>query len=125
MALLKVAQDGTLLLSADLLQQAGLRPADQVQVGITDSGLELRKPDSAPAEPLSRVISRKNLQTGIQFIKGVGPKLSDLLAKRGVKTVEDALFCLPLRYEDRRELVSIRQLKPGTSQVFFWQGGVC
>ena len=119
MALLKVAQDGTLLLSADLLQQAGLRPAGQVQVSITGNGLELRKPDTAPAEQLSRAISRKNLQTGIQFIKGVGPKLSDLLAKRGVKTVEDAFFCLPLRYEDRRELVPIRQLKPGTSQIFF------
>lgn len=118
-ALLKVSQDGTILLPASLLQQIGLLPADQIQLRIRGNNLELCKQETAPAEQLSLAISRKNLQTGMQFIKGVGPKLAELLAKRGVKTVEDALFCLPLRYEDRRDLIPIRQLKPGMTQVFY------
>jgi len=57
----------------------------------------------------------------MQFIKGVGPKLSELLAKRGVVRVEDALYFLPHRYEDRRELRSIIQLRPGLCEVFSGQ----
>lgn len=54
----------------------------------------------------------------MQFIKGVGPRYSSLLEKRNVHTVEDALFLLPLRYEDRRELLAIQKLRPGQSAVF-------
>jgi len=45
-------------------------------------------------------------------------KLSELLAKRGVRNVEDALYLLPHRYEDRRELQAIVRLRPGVTEVF-------
>jgi ATP-dependent DNA helicase RecG len=67
---------------------------------------------------LQESIAKKNLQTLMQFIKGVGPKLTELLAKRGVTTVEDALFLLPNRYEDRRDVCSIAKLRPGMTEVF-------
>jgi ATP-dependent DNA helicase RecG len=70
------------------------------------------------ASGLHGAIARKNLQTSLQVIKGVGPKLSDLLAKRGVNNVEDALYLLPHRYEDRRQLQSIARLRPGLTEVF-------
>ena len=49
----------------------------------------------------------------IQFIKGVGPKRTLLLDRMGVRTVEDVLWCLPWRYEDRSMVTSIGQLSPG------------
>ncbi|MCH7651498.1 MAG: ATP-dependent DNA helicase RecG [Nitrospinae bacterium] len=49
----------------------------------------------------------------IQFVKGVGPKRALLLEKLGLKTVEDGLFFLPHRYEDRSAVKKISQLVPG------------
>ncbi|MFM8313292.1 MAG: ATP-dependent DNA helicase RecG [Deltaproteobacteria bacterium] len=52
------------------------------------------------------------LSTDIQFIKGVGPKLAQVLSKKGISTVEDALYFLPRAYEDRRKISKCRQLIP-------------
>ncbi len=49
----------------------------------------------------------------IQFVKGVGPKLAEKLAARGIQTPRDALFFFPKGYEDRRRIVPIRSLSPG------------
>ena len=119
MTTLKINSDNTLLIPAAVLQHCGLQAGDELELVQTADGVELRKQASPAVDDLKRVIARKNLQTGIQFIKGVGPKLAELLAKRDVRTVEDALFCLPLRYEDRRQLIPVRQLKPGLTQVFY------
>jgi ATP-dependent DNA helicase RecG len=56
---------------------------------------------------------RGGLDTEIQFVKGVGPKLATLFHKLGVRTVEDLLFHLPRRYEDRTQLPPINSLRPG------------
>ncbi|GFO55231.1 ATP-dependent DNA helicase RecG [Geomonas sp. Red276] len=61
----------------------------------------------------------QELKTPMQFIKGVGPKLAEALARMGVATVLDALYVLPNRYEDRRELKRIRDLRPGATYSFF------
>ncbi|MBS1704910.1 MAG: ATP-dependent DNA helicase RecG [Armatimonadetes bacterium] len=53
------------------------------------------------------------LQTEAQFLKGVGPKWSSVMAKLGLRTVEDVLFHFPRRYEDRRHLPPLSQLQPG------------
>jgi ATP-dependent DNA helicase RecG len=57
--------------------------------------------------------SRKELQTSIQFIKGVGPRLSEVLKKKNILTVEDALYFLPRLYQDRRQIKTISQLTAG------------
>ena len=49
----------------------------------------------------------------VQFVKGVGPQRAAALAKTGVATVEDLLFHLPLRYEDRRSFARIARPAAG------------
>ncbi|MBI5420448.1 MAG: ATP-dependent DNA helicase RecG [Deltaproteobacteria bacterium] len=49
----------------------------------------------------------------IQYVKGVGPKLAEKLAVRGIRTAKDALFFFPKGYEDRRHILPLRALKAG------------
>ncbi|MCX5722280.1 MAG: ATP-dependent DNA helicase RecG [Nitrospirae bacterium] len=49
----------------------------------------------------------------IRFAKGVGPKRTALLQRFRIETVEDALWTLPWRYEDRSVMTPIGQLVPG------------
>jgi hypothetical protein len=56
---------------------------------------------------------RKDLQTSIQFIKGVGPRLAEILKKKNLLTVEDALYFLPRLHQDRRQIKTISQLSVG------------
>jgi len=53
------------------------------------------------------------LDTDVQFLKGIGPRLAETLAGKGIRTLEDLLYHLPFRYEDRINPRSIEQLKPG------------
>ncbi|MEZ0325635.1 MAG: ATP-dependent DNA helicase RecG [Fimbriimonas sp.] len=55
----------------------------------------------------------RSLATEVQFLKGVGPKNAKGLNKLGIFTVEDILFHVPRRYEDRRHLPPIAQVQPG------------
>jgi len=47
-------------------------------------------------------------------LRGVGPALSKKLEKLGLFRVDDLLFLLPLRYEDRTQLVKIGALHAGS-----------
>jgi ATP-dependent DNA helicase RecG len=58
------------------------------------------------------------LLSPIQYVKGVGPKFAALLDKKGIRTVEDALYFLPRCYEDRRNLRPISELKTGKETGF-------
>ncbi|ABA88853.1 ATP-dependent DNA helicase RecG [Syntrophotalea carbinolica DSM 2380] len=58
------------------------------------------------------------LGTPLDTIRGVGPRLVEKFAKMGVFTVEHALYTLPFRYEDRRRLTPIAQLKPDCKEIF-------
>ena len=53
------------------------------------------------------------VQVPLTELKGVGPALATKLERLGVARVEDLLFLLPLRYEDRTQLVRIGALVPG------------
>ena len=59
----------------------------------------------------------KKLSLPVQFVKGVGPKIALLLEKKGIKTVEDMLYSLPRRYEDRRFIRSVSRLRPGEKET--------
>jgi ATP-dependent DNA helicase RecG len=52
------------------------------------------------------------LTTEVRMIKGVGPQRAELLAKRGLYTLEDLLTYLPFRYEDRIHFSNIRDIQP-------------
>ncbi len=49
----------------------------------------------------------------VTALNGVGPALAEKLDRLGVRTVQDLLFLLPLRYEDRTRVVPIGRLRPG------------
>ncbi|MGB8493814.1 MAG: ATP-dependent DNA helicase RecG [Candidatus Acidiferrum sp.] len=53
-----------------------------------------------------------SLQTDVRMVKGVGPQRAELLAKRGIFTLEDLLNYLPFRYEDRIHFSKIRDVQP-------------
>src|SRR5215468_1168395 len=53
------------------------------------------------------------LHTPIQFMKGIGPRIAEMLASKGIETVEDLLYYLPFRYEDRLNPRGIAELRPG------------
>lgn len=52
--------------------------------------------------------------TPITDLKGVAAKMAERLAKLGIHSVQDLLFHLPLRYEDRTRILPIAALIPGT-----------
>ncbi|PIU41959.1 MAG: DNA helicase RecG [Candidatus Omnitrophica bacterium CG07_land_8_20_14_0_80_42_15] len=58
-----------------------------------------------------------NLQTSVRYIKGVGPKRADTLKRLGLTTIEDILFYLPRRYEDRSNLKTIKEVEIGKAQT--------
>ncbi|WP_263374090.1 ATP-dependent DNA helicase RecG [Granulicella aggregans] len=53
------------------------------------------------------------LSTPVKFVRRVGERVAVELAKRGIDTVEDLLYHLPFRYEDRLNPVPISVLKAG------------
>ncbi|UTW09808.1 ATP-dependent DNA helicase RecG [Pseudomonas benzenivorans] len=53
----------------------------------------------------------------VAALKGVGAALAEKLAKVGLETLQDLLFHLPLRYQDRTRIVPIGALRPGQDAV--------
>jgi ATP-dependent DNA helicase RecG len=51
--------------------------------------------------------------TPVQFVKGIGPRLAEVLAAKGIATVDDLLHYLPFRYEDRLNPRSVAELRAG------------
>ncbi len=51
--------------------------------------------------------------TPVQYVKGVGPRLAEVLAAKGIRTVDDLLHYLPFRYEDRLNPRSVAELRAG------------
>jgi len=51
--------------------------------------------------------------TSVQYVKGIGPKLAELLATKGIQTLDDLLHYLPFRYEDRLNPRGISELRAG------------
>jgi len=54
-----------------------------------------------------------DLSAPVQYVKGVGPQRAAALANEGLVTVEDLLYHLPIRYEDRSHFARIADLGPG------------
>jgi ATP-dependent DNA helicase RecG len=53
------------------------------------------------------------LSTPVQYVKGVGPRIGEILAAKGIYTVGDLLHYLPFRYEDRLNPRGISELRAG------------
>ena len=83
-------------------------------------GLKIASPlpheDSSPSGPRP-ITGRPLWDLPIQFAKGVGPKRARLLERLGISTVEQALWALPWRYEDRSVMTPIGKLSPGRTDT--------
>jgi ATP-dependent DNA helicase RecG len=62
-------------------------------------------------------LPRTSEQRPVASLRGVGPSLADKLARLGVAQVQDLLFVLPSRYEDRTQVSAIGELRPGGRAV--------
>jgi len=51
--------------------------------------------------------------TPVQYVKGIGPRLAEILAAKDIRTVDDLLHYLPFRYEDRLNPRSVAELRAG------------
>lgn len=58
------------------------------------------------------------LETEVKYVKGVGEKVAQLLAKLNLYTLNDLLYYLPRRYEDRTQFRKIRYARPGEAATF-------
>lgn len=56
-------------------------------------------------------------QVPVTALKGVGEALAEKLARVGLENLQDILFHLPLRYQDRTRVVPIGALRPGQDAV--------
>ncbi|QCI15281.1 ATP-dependent DNA helicase RecG [Pseudomonas putida] len=56
-------------------------------------------------------------KVSVTALKGVGDAMAEKLAKVGLENLQDVLFHLPLRYQDRTRVVPIGALRPGQDAV--------
>lgn len=59
---------------------------------------------------LARAMNSLSLESSLRSIKGIGPQLSKLLEKKGLSSLEDALYFLPRTYEDRTRITPIAKI---------------
>ncbi|HHX34898.1 MAG TPA: ATP-dependent DNA helicase RecG [Gammaproteobacteria bacterium] len=57
------------------------------------------------------------VHTPVTVLKGVGPAIAEKLAKVGLENLQDVLFHLPSRYQDRTRITPIGALRPGQDAV--------
>jgi ATP-dependent DNA helicase RecG len=64
---------------------------------------------------VTQITGRAELATPLQYVRGIGPRRAALLARKGLQSVEDALYFVPRRHEDRTRLTPLARLHPGQS----------
>jgi len=74
-------------------------------------------PAPAPAADRRGSPDARGPDLPLQYVKGIGPERAKLLGRLGLETVEDALYRLPARHEDRSHLVPLRSITPGPART--------
>ncbi len=67
--------------------------------------------------PLAQHTSLPAASASVALLSGVGPRTLENLKQLGIHSIQDLLFHLPLRYQDRTRLMSIRQLQVGQAAL--------
>ena len=57
--------------------------------------------------------------TPLRFLKGVGPRRAEKLAEQGLHVLEDLLYVLPFRYENRSAFARVKDATPGGPESTF------
>jgi len=65
----------------------------------------------------SQAAGSDNSESDLTLLKGVGPRLAERLARLGIHRIQDLLFHLPLRWEDRTRVIPMGQLRHGDRAV--------
>ncbi len=107
------------------LKKERIRKASQMLDAFENAHWQSTHPSASPppepalirSSPESPHLASLKPDTPIQYCKGIGPKRAGLLNKIGIVTVEDALFYLPWRYEDRGNLMKIGRLSYGSYET--------
>ena len=100
-------------------QQRRLLEAAEILRALREAAHDQRQGWGEPEPPktvesTSRQSSSPDVWTlPIRFVKGVGPKRSAIMQRLGIETVEDALWTVPWRYEDRSVMTPLGDLIPG------------
>ena len=98
-----------------LRKRLGARKAGKPRADLAREILEL-------IDPLGRAgWSDELLGRSLAALPGVGPKRADGFARRGLERVSDLLFMLPIRYEDRRRVSGVGDIKVGQNATFVAQ----
>jgi len=80
-------------------------------------GISCIQEDEGAEDQKNYETSLEKLSLSLRFVKGVGPKMASLLEKKGLKTVEDLLYFVPRRYEDRRTVRDIKSVEVGRTET--------
>ena len=80
-------------------------------------GISYIQEDKEAQDQKNGETSFEKLSLPLRFVKGVGPKMASLLEKKGLKTVEDLLYFVPRRYEDRRTVRDIKSVSAGRKET--------
>ena len=82
------------------------------------NGTPSQAPDPAGGRALTRAEAQAEARSSpVTTLRGVGQAMADKLGALGIRTVEDVLFHLPFRYQDRTRLTPIGALEPGREAV--------
>ena len=102
MSTVRLAENNSIEIPAEIIQKLGLVPGVSFSLVETDGELVLRTiataaeslstPVGTGGKSLNDAIARKNLAVGMQFIKGIGPKLAkDILSNGQVAELAAAI----------------------------------
>lgn len=58
------------------------------------------------------------LDTSVQYLKGVGPKMFELLNKLGIYTVRDLIEYYPRTYDDRTKILNVKEFIKDQNALF-------
>lgn len=72
---------------------------------------------AGPSRVSLSLIMNLLVDTPVTVLKGIGPAVAEKLAKVGLENLQDVLFHLPSRYQDRTRIIPIGALRPGQDAV--------
>ena len=111
------ALEGSTYAGAKIERRRQLLTEVGLQVGRLLGDAPKAKVTAGPSIMSSTLDKRYNSETDVQYLKGVGPKLAQLLGRLGITKLGDLLNHFPHRWEDRTRVATARTVVEGESMV--------